>query len=153
MNKKLLKFCTLILLFIALGIGIFFALRLKTHHLPLPKTLTHIKIQPQNLTFQKSGQTWQNNGKESPRFAQWLKNLETACPIHYPKKDITLPENKNPINLTLNHNTTLEFGAHHPYYPMHYLTYEDKIYLCDETLKLQLTLSPDYWTNENAGTP
>lgn len=115
--------------------------------LPFPTDTDTVVVIRADTTLQfthKNGQ-WMIDGKPSTKFATWLEELQTACTMKFPRKNVTLGDAVANITLLFNNKDEWIFASHNEFSRAHYLLHADTAYLCNEQFKPRLTLPLSYW--------
>lgn len=124
--------------------------------LPVPDAPQHVRIDNGTdiVRWQWQDGRWHIDGKpaDALRIAAWFEKLR-ACRGNYDSKDIAPTPDPHPVQLVID-DAHYALGAANPFGNSHYITHNDRVYLCGESVKATLRLSVNLWLeNPDARTP
>lgn len=142
----------LIFLWLVLAAGFALIIAVQLHRenarfLPVPGHPARIDMvtDTQRITIEKHHGHWQSDGKPAndQRIEDWLTALR-ACQGNYAIHDIAPTPDLHPASVTIDGHT-YQLGAANPFANANYLTYGERIYLCDQAVKATLLMPAERW--------
>lgn len=115
--------------------------------LPVPDKPRQVHIQSgeTNTTWQWQDGHWYIDGQraDSARIATWFAQLR-ACRGNYSPQDIAPTADPYPLLLEID-GLSYHLGAANPFSQSHYITYDQRVYLCGEAVKATLRMPVQTW--------
>lgn len=124
--------------------------------LPVPGAPQQVRIDngTDTLLWQWQDGHWHIDGQlaNDLRIAAWFEQLR-ACRGNYDSKEIAPTPDPHPVQLVID-GAHYALGAANPFGNSHYITYDGRVYLCNESVKGTLRLPANLWLeNPDARTP
>lgn len=125
--------------------------------LPVPSSPAMVRIDNggQSMQWQRQDGRWLIDGKpaEQARIEAWFAELR-ACRGNYDAQEIAPTADPHPVTLDID-GMVYHLGAANPFGASHYITHQNRVWLCKESVKATLRLPVNLWLekNDDARTP